>query len=67
MDELLNKLKNMDGWEVINHKIGYINFSICRSALFNGGYTVVSSFKHITEHFSSAERVVEFIKSFAKK
>lgn len=67
MNELLEKLKNMNGWEVINYKIGYYNYSICKSALFDGGYTVVCALKNITEHFSNEERVVQFIKGRLSK
>ena len=67
MKDLLEKLKNISGWEVINYKIWHYNYSICKSALFDGGYTVVCAFKNITEHFSKAERVVQFIKSRLSK
>jgi uncharacterized protein (DUF2237 family) len=67
MDDLLEKLKNMSGLEIINYKIGYYNYSICKSAFFDGGYTVVCALKNITEHFLNAERVVEFIKSRLSK
>lgn len=66
MNDLLEKLKNMSGLEVINYKIGYYNYSICKSA-FNDGYTVVCVLKNITEHFSNEERVVEFIKGRLSK
>ena len=66
MNDLLKKLKNMSRFEVINYKIGYYKYSICKS-VFNDGYTVVCALKNITEHFSNEERVVEFIKGRLSK
>ena len=67
MNDLLEKLKNMSDLDVINYKTGYYNYSICKSVLFRGGYTVVCSFKNIKEHFSNEERVIQFIKSRLSK
>lgn len=59
MEHLLQEIKNFNDENYITH---YKNFTICKSA-FNG-YLVVSCERHIEEHFSTPERVVNFLKKY---
>ena len=61
MEKLLNEIKALNKDNYIVH---YKDFTICKSILFNGGYCVVSCQKHIQEHFSTPERVVNFLKKY---
>ena len=58
--QLLDKLETLgersDFW--------YEDFWITRNPI--GGYTVVSSERTLTEHFSNAERVVDFLSKYDK-
>ena len=59
MEKLLNEIKALNNENYMTH---YKNFTICKS-VFNG-YLVVSCERHIEEHFSTPERVVNFLKRY---
>lgn len=58
--QLLNGLGTLGERGDLWHK----DFWITRSPI--GGYTVVSSERNRTEHFSNAERVVDFLSKYDK-
>lgn len=58
--QLLGELEMLGEQSNLYHK----DFWITRSPL--GGYTVVSSERNRTEHFSNAQRVVDFLSKYDK-
>ena len=58
--QLLDKLETLGEQSDLWHK----DFWITRSPI--GGYTVVSVKRTITEHFSNAQRVVDFLSKYDK-
>ena len=58
--QLLGELEMLGEQSNLYHK----DFWITRSPI--GGYTVVSSERTLTEHFSNAERVVDFLSKYDK-
>ena len=58
--QLLDELETLGELSNLWHK----DFWITRSPL--GGYTVVSSERNRTEHFSNAQRVVDFLSKYDK-
>lgn len=58
--QLLDELETLGERSNLCHK----DFGITRSPI--GGYTVVSVKRTITEHFSNAQRVVDFLSKYDK-
>ena len=58
--QLLGELEMLGEQSNLYHK----DFWITRSPI--GGYTVVSSERNRTEHFSNAQRVVDFLSKYDK-
>lgn len=58
--ELLEKLEDLQNKK--RKEVFYKNFWITKSPI--GGFTVVSVLYHCTEHFSNAQRLVDFLKKY---
>lgn len=56
--QAINKLENLQD----TNGIFYKDFWITKSPI--GGFTVVSILHHCTEHFSNAQRVIDFLKQY---
>lgn len=58
--QLVGELEQLGEWDDFFHE----SFWITRSPI--GGYTVVSAKRNRTEHFSNAQRVVNFLSKYDK-